>query len=49
MRVIAMAFAIAVREAWEGVAVAVHCGAGAEGAEATFFTFFDDGGDGRLV
>ena len=44
-----MAFAIDVREAWEGVAVAVHCGAYAEGAEAMFCQILDDGGDGRLV
>ena len=49
VRVMAMAFAIAVREAREGVAVAVHCGADAEGAEATFSQILDDGGDGRLV
>ena len=49
MRVMATAFAIAVREAREGVAVAVHCGADAEGAEATFSQILDDGGDGRLV
>ena len=49
MRVMAVAFTIAVREARESAAVAVHCGVEAGGPEATFSQILDDGGDGRLV